>query len=155
MPTSLTTSNVRRRIGVTAAGLAAVGALVAPGVAWADNAIPQGGPVVLRDAAPTATDPSITEPRCGVAAIPLSDAEVQKMIGEGTIIAAAPVVPATPGDPANPVDPAASAVPSAPTVPATPADLVAADLPAQVIEMLRLALGDTAPAGTVAATRTC
>ncbi|MFE3292652.1 hypothetical protein [Rhodococcus sp. NPDC059234] len=177
MPTSLTTSTVRRRIGVSAAGLVAVGALLAPGVAWADNAIPQGGAVAVHTVEPMVTGATADAPECGMATIQLSEEEVRKMVADGRAVPATPLVPSTPSVSAGP------AVAATPTVPADAAptgvlsadkvqqfiggvqqlfgagavrpDATAADVPAQAVQLLTATLGQDAPAGALAVTRSC
>lgn len=78
MRANLTNRITRRRLGMTAAGIAAVGALVVPGVAWAADAIPLGDAVpqaTLESTPATMTTPAQGDVVAGEA--------LQKLIDEG------------------------------------------------------------------------
>ena len=78
MRANLTNRITRRRLGMTAAGVAAVGALVVPGVAWAADAIPLGGAVP--QATLESTPATMTTPAQGDA---VAGEALQKLIDEG------------------------------------------------------------------------
>lgn len=52
MRKSIIDNPVRRRVAITAAGIAAVAAIVVPGIAWASGAISETAPVVVSAPAP-------------------------------------------------------------------------------------------------------
>ncbi|WP_433610882.1 hypothetical protein [Prescottella agglutinans] len=90
-------NKARRRIVVAAACLGAAGAVAMPGVAWAQNAIPGGAPVVV--GTPTAeVAPAVqtaSGENCALSVKPLTDEELQKLIDEGVVTMATEAVPAT------------------------------------------------------------
>ncbi|GAB2657453.1 hypothetical protein ABI214_07125 [Prescottella soli] len=76
MTKSLIRNITRRKVGVAAASIAAAGALAVPGVAWAQNSLPGGEPVVVSTPAAETTAACSTEN--------LSDEEIQKLIEDSS-----------------------------------------------------------------------
>ncbi|AQA24582.1 hypothetical protein BTZ20_4600 [Rhodococcus sp. MTM3W5.2] len=100
MRKSLNTGIVRKRAGIAAAGLAAAAAIAVPGVAWANDAIPQGAAVAVGESAPAVAGVPLDAETCAAMAIELSPETLQKMIENGTAAPAVATVPATPaGEP--------------------------------------------------------
>ncbi|MFC7448079.1 hypothetical protein [Rhodococcus daqingensis] len=84
MRQNLTNRTTRRRLGMTAAGIVAVGALAVPGVAWAADVIPQGA--ALQQATVESTPAAATTPAEGIACsdgVVVTGEALQKLIDEG------------------------------------------------------------------------
>lgn len=98
MRKALSITTTRRRAAVTAVGLTAAAAFAVPGVAWANDAIPNTAPVVVSVPA-TQTEPATqSEPTvAGCAAAParvLTPEEVDALIASGEL-AVDTMVPST------------------------------------------------------------
>ncbi|WP_027501098.1 hypothetical protein [Rhodococcus sp. UNC363MFTsu5.1] len=104
MRKSLNTGIVRKRAGFAAAGLAVAAAVTVPGVAWANDAIPQGGAVAVQESGPAVAGAPLDAATCAATAVELSPEALQKMIEDGTAVPAVATVPATPaGEPGQPL----------------------------------------------------
>ncbi|MBP1160255.1 MULTISPECIES: hypothetical protein [unclassified Rhodococcus (in: high G+C Gram-positive bacteria)] len=157
MRKSLNTVVVRKRAGIAAAGLAVAAAITVPGVAWANDAIPQGPAVAVGESAPAVLGAPLDEATCAAAAIELSPETLQKMIEAGTAVPATPTVPATEAVEAAPAEiqvpiPAEAEGMAAPTVIRIPGP---ADLPAELAQVLTIQMDENAPAGAVTVARAC
>ena len=160
MRKSLDAGTFRTRAGIVAAAAVATAAVAFPGVAWADNAIPQGGPVVVRGAAPVgeASGPAVLgaaldAATCAGLPTDLIPAELQKLIAEGTAVPAVESTPAIPVDEVEVLteEEVQRMIADGTITLAVPADEVTAEAP----QMLTIQMDENAPAGTLAVTRVC
>ncbi|MFG1784848.1 hypothetical protein ACGFIU_20615 [Rhodococcus oryzae] len=157
MRKSLNTGIVRKRAGIAAAGLAVAAAVAVPGVAWANDAIPQGAAVAISESGPAVLGAPLDEATCAAAAIELSPETLQQMIEDGTAVPAVSTVPATPAGEAGaaPIDVPgeihawAKAIGLVEGVPAP------ADLPADAPQVLTIQMDESVPAGAVTVARAC
>ncbi|MCZ4557261.1 hypothetical protein O4215_16960 [Rhodococcus maanshanensis] len=157
MRKSLNTVVVRKRAGIAAAGLAVAAAITVPGVAWANDAIPQGAAVAVGESGPAVAGVPLDEATCAAMAVELSPETLQKMIEDGTAEPAVMTVPATPAGEAAPAEiqvpiPAEAEGMAAPTVIRIPGP---ADLPAELAQVLTIQMDENAPAGAVTVARAC
>ncbi|MFI6429666.1 hypothetical protein [Rhodococcus oryzae] len=154
MRKSLNTGIVRKRAGIAAAGLAVAAAITVPGVAWANDAIPQGSAVAVGESGPAVAGVPLDEATCAAAAVELSPETLQKMIEDGTAEPAVMTVPAGEVAPAEiqVLSPAETEGMTAGTVIRIPAP---ADLPAEAAQMLTIQMDESAPAGAVTVARAC
>ncbi|MGW6376525.1 hypothetical protein ACWFRB_10730 [Rhodococcus sp. NPDC055112] len=133
MRKSLTAGTFRARAGIAAAGIAAVAAVAVPGVAWANDSIPQGGAVAVQQSGPAVAGAPLDAATCAATAVEVSPETLQKMLEDGTAMPAVATVPATPaGEPGQPLADVltegvqrliadGTAMPAVTSAPATPA----------------------------------
>lgn len=110
MRMTFTEGSLRRRIGIAAVAVAAVGAVAVPGVAWASNGISNGGPVSVEQGV---SEQAGKAPECAKVGVPatasteaihVSEEEAQKLLAEDSAAAAAGGVAATASVPAQTAD---------------------------------------------------
>lgn len=161
MRKSLNTGTFRKRAGIAAAGLAVAAAVAVPGVAWATDSVPQGGPVVVQESGPAVLGGPLDAATCAGMAIELSPETLQKMIADGTAVPATPVTPATPTVPAGEAGLAHTKVLTEDEVQRMIADgtivraVAPAVLPAGAVQMLSIDEAEGGPAGAITVTRAC
>ncbi|TQF74097.1 hypothetical protein FK531_05445 [Rhodococcus spelaei] len=77
-----TTTRIRR-ITIAALGVSAAAALAVPGAAWASTGVPTGDPVAAVASALGAGSSDAATKSCGGVVKPVSEAEMQKLLGGG------------------------------------------------------------------------
>ncbi|MFD4181859.1 hypothetical protein [Rhodococcus sp. NPDC058514] len=90
MRKSLNTGTFRKRAGIAAAGLAVAAAITVPGVAWANDSVPQGGAVAVQESGPAVPGAPLDTAGCENA-IEFSADAVEKMRADGIAVPATPV----------------------------------------------------------------
>ncbi|NMM91813.1 hypothetical protein B2J88_47330, partial [Rhodococcus sp. SRB_17] len=76
---------VRRRVAITAAGIAAVAAIAVPGVAWASGSLSETAPVVVSAPAVNPVPAAQSDTPNGECARDLTQEEVDAMVAKGEI----------------------------------------------------------------------
>ncbi|MFC7448737.1 hypothetical protein [Rhodococcus daqingensis] len=157
MRKSLNISSVRKRAGFAAAGLAAAAAIAVPGVAWANDTIPQGGAVAIQESGPAVAGAPLDAATCAAMAIELSPEALQKMIEDGTAMPAVLTVPALPAGEGEPAVTKMLTDEEAQRMIAdgTMRDVAPAVLPEGEVPTLTIEQDESAPAGAVTVTRAC
>ncbi|OYD60814.1 hypothetical protein [Rhodococcus sp. OK302] len=90
---------VRRRVAITAAGIAAVAAIAVPGVAWASGGLSETAPVVVSDTAAESVPAMQSDTPNGECARALTPEEVYALVAKGELNLA-DITPAAATEPA-------------------------------------------------------